>query len=231
VIEHYGGLIGDDRILIQEEKRRGGNTKGTDQEEAMFAESARNRAHAVAFLRHADQACYSLLVNDLENQFFRGNDQYPASVNDAYNLLINYKRPGGTNSQMRKATQTQGTAGNGTAGQQATAFTPTEVAFAQTSATNKNDGVQCYNCQAMGHYASECTVPKHNQENKNAGVQLLQHNMRTEDDATKVVEQNFCFSQHRIKNIIDLVWILLGSESTVSIFKNPTLLKNIRHCA
>jgi Zinc knuckle len=165
VIEHYGGSIGDDIILIQEEKRRGGNTKGTVQEEAMFAESARNRAHAVAFLRCADQTHYSLLVNDLKNQFSRGNYQYPASVNDAYNLLINYKRPGGTNSRMCKATQSKGTAGNGTAGQQATASTPTEVAFAQTSATNKNDGMQCYNCQAMGHYASECTVPKCNQEN------------------------------------------------------------------
>jgi hypothetical protein len=58
-----------------------------------------------------------------------------------------------------------------------------------------------------------------------------------EDDGTEDEDENFDFSFHQTDvitltqaHMIDPNWILLDSESTVSIFSNKKFLKNIRYC-
>ena len=39
----------------------------------------------------ADQERYSKLVEELQNYFTKGRDNYPVKKTEAYNLLVNYK--------------------------------------------------------------------------------------------------------------------------------------------
>jgi hypothetical protein len=100
VIQHYGGNIGDDKALVYEELKTVIGSKdpdflenATDEEVASAKTIARQKAHAIIFLKRADKARYGLLVMELENQFTRGTDQYPKNVTETYaetyNLLVN----------------------------------------------------------------------------------------------------------------------------------------------
>lgn len=53
--------------------------------------AARNRTLALAFLKGADRKLYGMLWIELENQYTRQHDQYPADLTAAYNMLLNYK--------------------------------------------------------------------------------------------------------------------------------------------
>jgi hypothetical protein len=97
VIEHYGGHIGDDAALIAEEEKK--MTAAllplvpTADQLASCVTLAKSKSNAIYFLCCADPGRYALLTTDLENQFTRGNDQYPDNITDAYNLLVSYKKP------------------------------------------------------------------------------------------------------------------------------------------
>ena len=84
--------------------------------------------------------------------------------------------------------------------------------------------VTCYSCQQTGHYANspECSNDKgHN------------HSARKEDSAPPGGDRvnALMFSFDQVYGSIPKNWILLDSQSTVDIFCNPQLLKNIRRTA
>jgi hypothetical protein len=71
-----------------------------------------------------------------------------------------------------------------------------------------HEGVKCYQCQATGHFAGDCP------SGANTG--------------TTLVQQAFVLAQAKMMPDIDPTWILLDSQSTISVFKNPNMLTNIR---
>ncbi len=154
VIEHYGGSIGDNGVLYRKELRKIGITQAqaSPEQTTTCTACAIEKAHAIAFLQRADAARYLPLTTNLENQFTHGNNQYPTTVTDTYNMLVNFKRPGHEQPRNRNvhtpwsnSPTSQNTTRPGPAQQ-------TEIAFAQTGAPPPIETVQCYNCQAMGHY-------------------------------------------------------------------------------
>jgi Zinc knuckle len=228
VIEHYGGHIGDDIALIEEEEKKMTAVMlpvplTTDQRISCIT-LAKNKSNAIYFLCCADPIRYATLTTDLENQFTRGNDQYPDNITDAYNLLVSYKKPStGGNVKNR---ETNPTTSNNPGTEPTTTVPQTELAFVQTSPPLEE--VKCYNCNTMGHYASSCTAPvRTRNESTTTAVQLLQHT--DQDDSDSGESGQFCFHLNETPEI-SRSWILLDSESTVSIFNNSKLLKNIRHC-
>ena len=130
ILEHYGGAVGYDPGLIE--------AVGGSGSVATKAKKARGKALALAFLKRADRTRYGSLWTDLENQYTRGNDQYPDDLTEAYNMLVSYKadaKPARQNNNNRR--------GNGGSGPAPTAA-PTDVAgmtFAQAGLIAGSDGI------------------------------------------------------------------------------------------
>ena len=102
-------------------------------------EDANSRAKAQAFLLGSDRARNGKLIEDLENDYLQGTNNYPKTVVTAYNLLTDWKQ--------------ENRYGWGR--------TPTAdgVAFAtegRKSAAKKHVNVTCHKCGVKGHYATDC---------------------------------------------------------------------------
>ena len=95
IIEHYGGSIGEDPMLVKDEARRDNilhyaSLTINDSEYILRVPLARDRFLAYVFLQGSDKARFGELLVELENQHTYGNDQFPVNLTMAYNLLINY---------------------------------------------------------------------------------------------------------------------------------------------
>lgn len=75
-----------------------------------------------------------------------------------------------------------------------------------------HDGIVCCNCQETGHYASDSPT------DANGGT----------DTGTSLVQHAYMLTQADATGIVDPEWILLDSQSTISVFGNPRMLTNIR---
>ena len=73
------------------------------------------------------------------------------------------------------------------------------------SESEMHDDIRCYRCQATSHYARECPTKS----------------------STTLVQYAFMLAQAGTTGI-DPNWILLDSQSTISVFCNPAMLENIR---
>lgn len=97
---------------------------------------------AVMFIKGADKARYESIMTHYENMYSNGTDQYPTSVTEAYNRLINWKRD-------NKVNETPYNDG---------------VSFAQGTASSSDDKKKpeydrsdhvCHACGKKGHHAWE----------------------------------------------------------------------------
>jgi hypothetical protein len=147
VIEQFGGELGVDSEGVKAELI----LKNIDLENASEVQIiaatvvARDKCIAVAYLSGADKTRYGRLVEDLENNFTKGNNNYPETLTAAYNMVVNYR-----NHQIPASH----------------VFNDSEVmTFANVEKRVVDRAkVWCFNCDVMGHYANECTEPKKGEE-------------------------------------------------------------------
>ena len=166
---------------------------------------------AMLMVLRADPGRFGALQESLYESVFRGRDEFPQTMTNAYDLLqhisgdvTNFQRP---QTEKRNGRFKMRGKGFGRFG---------HLSFAQrgqstSEATPGNDGkvfshIDCYNCGHKGHYASNCPHKK------------------------KITLGHFTLTQKQLE-LINKQWVLLDSCSTVSVFCNRDLVSNVEKCA
>ena len=206
VLDHIGGGIGDDDAITRQVLR----SQGIDTDEATEAQEEAAEIQgiewylALAFLMGSDRTRFGHLLEKLENDFTAGHDNYPKTLTDAYNMLLEWKddprllmRMAG-NDGISFATTTAETNEEQDIEIEGTHSKETDTTHANTTlgqggrgrASGRNGGrggrggdrsnIQCFRCGAMGHYESQCPETLEDAqrmlaENTETSTNMLQH--------------------------------------------------------
>jgi hypothetical protein len=151
VMEHIGGIIGEEPALLKIELDRLKLTVDIASPEQMKAatEAAKQVYLAVAFLSGSDRNIYGRMLDDLENAYLYGRDEYPRTLTAAYNLLVHWRN------SMKTTESTSNTMSEGVAFTNVAADEDNkqEMALTTNGQTEKRDisHITCFNCGEKGH--------------------------------------------------------------------------------
>ena len=218
-IEHHGGTVSESHTLIPPTDASG-KLRSIEERKRL----AMDHTLAAAVIRGADKTRFGTLITGLANQFALGKNDYPTDATAAYGLLVNYVTPVNQapnrhhgNSSSTPATSTSSSLTTSRVSSSLSTAPPngpsgSGITFAQRGTTAgtdgvTHDGITCYNCQAAGHYSPQCPNPT--------------------IAATTLAQYGVMLAQTKYHGI-DPNWILLDSQSTISVFNNKSMLTNLR---
>ena len=110
----------------------------TDADRKIIQRDARELSLATLYVINSNRQRYSSLKQDLENDFLKGHNNYPANMAEAQKLLINYK--GLRTNQQGAQPRRQNGSNDG-------------VSFAQGGHTTGKSEARCWKCNKKGHLA------------------------------------------------------------------------------
>ena len=156
---------------------------------------------------------FGILITEMGNNYALGRDEYPKDLQSAFMVLESYNLPVLTRPRNSGTTNPRG------GGTTATTSSPeaSAMTFAQRGAPVAglngvtHPGITCFNCNTMGHYSTEWPDGRSETE-PTTGTTLVQ----------------YAYILTQASTGLDRNWILLDSQSTISVFKNRDMLTNIR---
>ena len=222
----------------------------TNVTEAAYRERVIQKMKAVGLLKRANKKMYSKLMTSIREQFSFKIDVYPATLNDAYDLLVSHckeVRPNknGKDKGNRDRVRNEGPGGEDSGSEN-------EVNGLQYAQNEEpipgRDGImhqniKCFNCNRKGHYADQCPFieveNQHNQVEEEVtsepevehGTQQFitaQENDVEAEESSGNVEYAFEFCFPQVEQGCDKNAILIDTGSTCSVFNNRNMVLNIR---
>ncbi len=173
VLEHCGGSVGSAPGLVKSVLINGNIEPGaaTAEQLATARKMTQDAYLGVAFILGADRNRYGKLIEDLENDYTQGQDNYSQLLNAAYSWLT----------IRNQAARYSCIVGNGHDG----------IAFANIDGKHNKDGqkidkskITCYKCQKKGHDANECKNKRVPREDKEDEATLVTNAVTEEATAT-----------------------------------------------
>jgi hypothetical protein len=205
VIKSLGGSLIDDMHLKEELHATRPRNGYTPEQMAAVRIKIHDKTIAYGILARADRSRYGKLIEEVENAFLKGRNDYPETPTEAYNLLVNYRNYA-TNPNKRQAGQ----------GLDHVAFVADGKKHKGEEDTRHYPHIKCFKCNQFGHYKSDCPKGKEDQTRSESSEQP-QVTLTTLHAALAVTKQE-----------INPMWILCDSESTVDVFRNRDILVNIK---
>jgi hypothetical protein len=207
VITSLGGTLTDDMHLPDELPGREPKGGYTEQQKQEARARIQDKTIAYGLLTRADRGRYGKLIKEVENDFLKRHDDYPKTLTEAYNLLVNYRNYVTVN----KRTAVQG-------GLDQVAFLTDGKKSRPTEDGRNYPHIKCYKCNQFGHYKSDCPgkAGKDSSEESQEGS-TTQITLTTVHVALAITREH-----------INPMWILCDNESTVDVFNNKSILVNIR---
>ena len=184
-----------------------GIEKSRAKPENIIKEEQRNKA--LLLLRNSDENRYKGLAEELRKSTILDRDEYPTTLANMYEVMAKYDR-NTINTTHRPYNQRR--SGTVLAQTNDTGENQQRSTIAGTDGRTHAD-IKCFNCDNMGHYASNCPNPQ-----RRPGFNSLIY--------------GYIMTQKQNKStIIPSDWILLDSCSTDCVFKDPSIVSNIVKCA
>ena len=208
-IEHHGGSIVTNSSLAN-----ANDSSGRARTDAEHAEAGRQETLAMALLRGADQTRYGTLLDHLANQFASGRDEYPKDLTAAYSLLVHYKTPSNARPRPTGANNNSNNANSGTNNN---SNNPTSSPTADTATPSSGASALTFT-QGTATPVTSITVPSTTATHNPSGTLAA---------GTSLVQFAVMMAQASIPTI-DPSWLLIDSQSTMSVFNNKNMLHNVR---
>jgi hypothetical protein len=156
----------------------------------------------------ADKERCGRLIEDLENDYVKGNNNYPSMITDAYSISINYRQSIPASRVFNDL--------------EVVVFANIEIDKDGEKVSKDKSHIRCYNCGIKWHYLNKCPLSKKINEAVADKVETTDAtaNMTTKQFliTTKEYEAYDEFAFHQSNHQVNRNWILLYNCSIEDIY-------------